>query len=198
MSPEKTPAIVDSAAHLEATRLEECPRCDYSLQSRENETTCPECGLVLDRNWEVFRVKRAVHPRYWPFLGAIFCLLILGVTVFAIVSSVSREGWPASIEKRLALVAPACAAPILALIVFYFLRRGMVFIAVGPYGIALGWSDGAVHMHEWRKISNIRAWPWMGTMRFDTDRFTSHQASGIFGRRMRALLRAIERHRPGN
>ncbi len=66
--------------------LDCCPRCRYSLVGLPTHHRCPECGLEIERDAQLFKPSR----RSWKLSGVINCL---GAAVLGVVAVMRPEAW---------------------------------------------------------------------------------------------------------
>jgi len=73
----------------ESGLLQVCPVCDYRLAGLPVEYHCPECGLEIDRRWEVFGGRKPLPLRSYLLALLVFlCILVFYVgAMFALPAS---------------------------------------------------------------------------------------------------------------
>ncbi len=131
--------------------LEKCPRCLYLLQGLPIEHHCPECGLRVDRRWQVFG-GRTIPKNSKPMgniMGA-FLIFILGYPVTILTATVIVGG----------VGVKFLSIPFLLLVVFstlawFFLKKPKCFVAVGPRGLAIYFGRDCFEEYEWTGIGRV-------------------------------------------
>lgn len=128
-----------------------CPRCAYALRGLPVEHRCPECGLTLDRRWEVFGGPLA--RRRWKKLQQGILLFLL----FDVAIAVGLVGYFAF------RIAPLFLAGLIVMLlapyaVILRLMRVARFVVVGPDSV--GVFDGReMHTHPVREIKSVQFHP---------------------------------------
>ncbi|MDX2199969.1 MAG: hypothetical protein SF069_13490 [Phycisphaerae bacterium] len=194
MSVAETTGIPDNDANREAARLQACPRCDYALHDRPDETTCPECGLAIDRRWEVFRTNRGKY-RLLPPLTLTIAVVNLIIVLLIAFSRVSEKGWPKTPFESFLLASVPLVWFIMAVVFLIKARRGPIYLAVGPGGLAAEWGDGSWRKWDWGEFSQVRVSRFDGSIWLKLAGTGAHHRIDRFGRDIEAVAWAIERHR---
>jgi hypothetical protein len=106
----------------ESKLLQACPRCDYRLTTQPIEHRCPECGLRVDRRWEVF--GRGKMSRYTAQTGkAIWGILAIPALYLLVIATI-----PVVMGRAPWYWLPLGILPLAASVLF--LRQPQRFIAI--------------------------------------------------------------------
>ena len=131
--------------------LEHCPRCRYALEGLPNEHRCPECGLWIDRRWQVFGGRAIWHTNMRALVAFLLGFLVLGavlsVALLILKADFSIMGWWGPGLYALIIIPGFC---------WFFVVKPSGFVAVGPRGVAVNRGRGKVEEYTWERIGKAR------------------------------------------
>lgn len=129
-------------------RLEQCPRCDYSLEGLPAAHACPECGLAYDEH--SFRYIQRPWRGWLVMYGVIFALGAAGKVL-----EISRLGPPSA--EWFGPVGLLLVFGIMAFSAYRISKRGMFVVAILPEGIHYEQPPHDSKLVRWEKITAISA-----------------------------------------
>jgi len=145
------PATPDPVAEdLEPGLLANCPRCAYALRGLPAKHRCPECGLEVDRRWQIIPTSgdhlRTSRLRKYAVAIRWFVILYSGVFVLVSLGGAWIRGNPL----------PALAIFVAVGFVVWRRMPRRRFIALGPEGIHLYDSRGTYTHCSWKGLGYAR------------------------------------------
>jgi len=138
--------------------LESCPRCDYSLQGMPIECHCPECGLMLNRRWQVIAPRRMSSRARWMWTAwLVICAVFIYAFAIGPLYALARQNrWGFLVfGSILSLFLLFCT---LAWIILLSRRPG--FLALSPDGLVVFRGREPWELHPWKRIRNVRMNLW--------------------------------------
>ena len=137
----------------EADLLARCPRCRYRLRGLPVRHACPECGLEVDRRWQVFggqalpsSVMRTGRPIAWIALGVLLWTAASGIVQMLVAGRVTLI--------VMAFTAGALAAA--AGVYYASFRRPRSFVALAPDELIVFRDDTAPQRFAWKDVGRAR------------------------------------------
>lgn len=129
-----------------------CPQCAYQLHGLPVLHRCPECGLDVDRRWQVYGgrtiPRKSIQPgrvlKVFVLIWALIPISVLAVVMFLF----APRG-----EMFLAYFVCGGAFGVL---IWTILRKPRAFIAVGPDGVFVQKRRGVQSLHPWGDVKSAR------------------------------------------
>lgn len=150
---ERTESNAVAAPHEEpGALLGGCPRCTYDLRMLPIQHRCPECGLEIDRRWEVFGgpMTAASSRRFGKALKGF--VLVWTVIPAAILAGFTFTVMPAG------HFLPLHAGMVLfvGVLIWLLLRKPRQWVAIGPEGVVIYRSASVIERHSWSEVKKAR------------------------------------------
>lgn len=146
------PNAVAAPHEVPGARLGGCPRCAYDLRTLPIQHRCPECGLEVDRRWEVFGgpMTAASSRRFGNALKGF--VLVWTVIPAAILAGFTFTVMPAGHYLPL----HAGMVILVASMIWLVRRKPRQWVAVGPDGVVIYRSASAIERHSWSEVKKAR------------------------------------------
>jgi hypothetical protein len=133
--------------------LAHCPACGYRLRGLPVERACPECGLAIDRRWQVFGGRQMRRGKRASRFASRAFLVIPLVWVLAGIGLVMMLPMPSRGERDFIFILLIASAGI---IFFVMLYRPRWWIAVAPEGLQLHRGRRDVTTYPWSRVGRAR------------------------------------------
>lgn len=132
--------------------LSYCPRCVYDLRTLPVHHHCPECGLEIDRRWEVFGgpLTSPTSRRFGNALKGFVLVWVMIPTTIAIGLTFSILPVRLSLPMHVGLVA------LIGFLIGMIRRKPRQWVACGPDGVVVYRRPGAMERHSWSAVKKAR------------------------------------------
>lgn len=129
-----------------------CPRCTYDLRTLPIQHRCPECGLEVDRRWEVFG-----GPMTAPASRRSGNVLRGFVLMWTVVPAAILAGFTFTVMP-VGRYLPLHAGMVIfvGVLIWLLLRKPRQWVAIGPEGVVIYRSASVIERHSWSEVKRAR------------------------------------------
>ena len=129
----------------ETNLLAHCPRCPYALTGLPVEHRCPECGLQLDRRWQVYGGRLTPRKSARRMRVLVLCAFVVPIAGVLLVLVMALR--LPQIRHFLWLELPVLFG--LTLGFFMLFSQPRRFVGAGPKGVTVYHKPGRIEHYTW-------------------------------------------------